>query len=398
MKLHLPASVIDSALNQQKVVGAPHDFYRYPARFSPVFVREVVKAFTQPGDMVLDPFCGGGTTVVEAMALGRRAAGMDINSLAAFVTRTKTNPISVHDKAAILEWLSVWMSEAEPTGTVKCDDLLECDLAHYQRNIPDEAKSFFAWTVAGIPLLSKLRQQAFVRLVLLSVGQRTLDCKDNLPSFADLKAQFANRLVEALDGFFNFLTETAKTNAIPRCRLKSVRRVINRSAEGSEEDGRIPSSWLPAKLVLTSPPYPGVHVVYHRWQVLGRKETPAPFWLADQRDGEGESFYTLGRRDEPELKAYFERLEAVFRSVRGLVDDKSLVVQLVAFSDPKWQLPAYLKAMENAGFSEADIEYDKQAVSANRIWRQVPGRKWYANNKGQSAASKELLLLHRLTS
>ena len=42
-----------------------------------MFAREAIEAFTQPGETVLDPFCGGGTTLVEAVSLGRRAAGLD---------------------------------------------------------------------------------------------------------------------------------------------------------------------------------------------------------------------------------------------------------------------------------------------------------------------------------
>lgn len=54
---------------------------------------------------------------------------------------------------------------------------------------------------------------------------------------------------------------------------------LHRSAVGLETDPRIVSNDTPG-LILTSPPYPGVHVLYHRWQVQGRKETPAPFWIA----------------------------------------------------------------------------------------------------------------------
>jgi hypothetical protein len=113
-------------------------------------------------------------------------------------------------------------------------------------------------------------------------------------------------------------------------------------------------------------------------------------------DGAGESYYTLGRRDEPNLGAYFQRLQAVFKSVRCFVDRQSLVVQLVAFSDPGWQLPAYLKAMENAGFHEADIECPTNTASNGRVWRQVPGRKWYATKQGKIPASREVLLVHRI--
>jgi hypothetical protein len=174
-----------------------------------------------------------------------------------------------------------------------------------------------------------------------------------------------------------------------------MRRIINSSSESSHDDGRIPDDWLPAKLILTSPPYPGVHVVYHRWQINGRKETPAPFWLAGSRDGAGEAHYCLGRRSEPELKTYFARLETAFSSVRGLVNRNSLVVQLVAFSEPDWQLPTYLSAMEASGFKEVLPACASEYLFEERIWRQVPGRKWYAHQKGKTAGSKEVLLLHK---
>src|SRR5438105_2739753 len=66
-----------------------HEFYRYPARFSPSFARAVIDAFSDRGQLVLDPFVGGGTTVVEARLAGRVAIGSDLNTLAAFVSRTK---------------------------------------------------------------------------------------------------------------------------------------------------------------------------------------------------------------------------------------------------------------------------------------------------------------------
>ncbi len=99
--MHFPLSdsLVDAVSNRQRVTGAPHDFYHYPARFAPVFAREAIRSLTSPGDLVLDPFCGGGTTLVESLSLGRRAVGIDINSLATFLTRTKTTPISVQISA-----------------------------------------------------------------------------------------------------------------------------------------------------------------------------------------------------------------------------------------------------------------------------------------------------------
>src|SRR5436309_306792 len=74
------------------VAGSTHGFYHYPARFSPAIARAVIEVFSEPGDWIVDPFMGGGTSVIEGLRLGRRVAGVDVNTLAHFVTRVRTTP------------------------------------------------------------------------------------------------------------------------------------------------------------------------------------------------------------------------------------------------------------------------------------------------------------------
>jgi len=90
--------------NRRPVQGFTHNFYRYPARFSPLFARTAIEAFTEPGDIVLDPFMGGGTTLVEARLLGRQGIGTDISSLATFVSQVKTTTLSGDAIAGIRSW------------------------------------------------------------------------------------------------------------------------------------------------------------------------------------------------------------------------------------------------------------------------------------------------------
>jgi hypothetical protein len=134
-----------------------------------------------------------------------------------------------------------------------------------------------------------------------------------------------------------------------------------------------------------------VHILYHRWQVQGRRETPAPYWLAALKDGHAASHYTFGSRSTMGLDNYFRNVQECFGSVRKIVARNALVVQLVAFSDTESQLPRYLDAMEAAGFAETIPSGEGQ----NRIWRSVPNRKWYCNVVNRQDASREVVLFHR---
>jgi hypothetical protein len=158
-------------------------------------------------------------------------------------------------------------------------------------------------------------------------------------------------------------------------------------AERIDRDPRIRAAGL-ADLVVTSPPYPGIHILYHRWQVDGRKETDAPYWIAGCDDGCGAAFYNFAdRRREAEDK-YFRKADASFAAIRRVMKPGATLAQMVAFSEPERQLRRYLGVMDRAGFREVRDD------GAHRIWRDVPGRRWYANLKGELSSSREVVLVH----
>src|SRR5690606_26046879 len=67
-------------------------------------VRAAIETFTVPGDTILDPYVGGGTSLVEALALGRHGIGIDISQLAEFVATVKTTVLAEDELAALEEW------------------------------------------------------------------------------------------------------------------------------------------------------------------------------------------------------------------------------------------------------------------------------------------------------
>lgn len=70
-----------------------HNIHRYSGKFIPQIAARVISLLTLPGELVLDPYCGSGTTLVEAAILGRRALGVDLSPLAVLISRVKISPV-----------------------------------------------------------------------------------------------------------------------------------------------------------------------------------------------------------------------------------------------------------------------------------------------------------------
>jgi len=73
---------------------ATHGIHSYTAKLIPHIPHYFIGEYTRKGDTVLDPFCGSGTTLLEARVMGRNAIGIDINPLAILISEVKTTPIS----------------------------------------------------------------------------------------------------------------------------------------------------------------------------------------------------------------------------------------------------------------------------------------------------------------
>lgn len=363
--------------------GLTHSFYRYPARMPPELAREVIGLFTTPGGIVLDPFMGGGTSVVEAIACGRRAVGIDVNSLATFIAEVKTTPLSPRDEEVIRKWAS---------GL----DLAPSKFAHASEGTAPEvtnlglrAQRVFGRALLQVDQLPKKRQQRFGRCCLLRVGQWCMDGKSSFPARSELKSQLLTS-VEAMLAGLRDLVSCAREHGYSRRDLTARRVILHRSSVDAHTDTRLESILGKAELILTSPPYPSVHVLYNRWQVAGRRETPAPYWFIGESDGNPPSYYTMGTRARSGRETYYRMLVGAYRSMRSIMHPRGMVVQVVSFYDPDSQLPEFLQAMETAGFEEAF----PISTSRDTLWRTVPNRSWYNRTTQTRRTRKELLLFH----
>jgi hypothetical protein len=67
----------------------------YPTKLPPQVASSLIGALTQRGEIVCDPFCGSGTVLGEAVRLGRRAIGLDVNPVACLISKAKTTLIPI---------------------------------------------------------------------------------------------------------------------------------------------------------------------------------------------------------------------------------------------------------------------------------------------------------------
>lgn len=371
--------------------SSTHEFYRYPARFSPEIARSVIRLFSEEADLVLDPFVGGGTTAVEAMLAGRRSIAADLNPLATFVTRVKTNPMSAQQRAEALAWVEAAPDRLmlnrppPPLGTWSEEGYL----VHLNNQSTWRIARLIAFALDSIRELES-EVQDFCRCVILRTAQWALDMRREIPSVSEFRSALVDHgrdMVQALANFADELSESVHQPTILEIGLPRLAAAVNAMDTS------------PPRLILTSPPYPGVYVNYHRWKLQGRKEIRAPYWIAEQRDGHGLAHYTMSARAEPTLTKYFSKLLTAYRSLAFVADSRTLLVQVVGFNDREDQLPRFLHTMEEAGFDE--ITFPEVATADDgRLWRAVPGRRWWTKASAKRGVAphtaREVILFYRL--
>lgn len=383
--------LVDSIRSAKAVDGLTHRYYRYPARFCPAFARTAIELFSKPGDIILDPFMGGGTTLVEAMAAGRNSIGCDLSTLAVFVVRAKTTLLRSEDSKAIADWASTLTERI----TLRNPPIRESQWVEgaYQRNISGrctwQIRKTIELLLAELDSLKSERQKVFARCAILRTGQWALDNQRTIPRASEFRGKFqeflSEMLVSAAD-LANAVKETGPTIpwALP----------LHKSAADLEPVQMLACHSAP-RLILTSPPYPGVHILYHRWQVQGRRETAAPFWVANCLDGMPSSYYTFGDRQQKGLDSYYENLLRTFTFISRMGNNRTMLIQMVAFSNPVWQLHRYLEVMKAAGLKEVFLPLRGDGDDG-RLWRVVPNRKWYAAQKGSTSSCYEVVLFHKM--
>jgi hypothetical protein len=110
-----------------------HSVCSYNGKMKPSLAHFLVHCFSEPGDLVLDPFSGAGTIPFEAALQGRKPAGFDISLMAAAVTNAKICPPNRDRLESLLGDLETSIARDKPTT----EDHAGAAAIRFNRSIPE---------------------------------------------------------------------------------------------------------------------------------------------------------------------------------------------------------------------------------------------------------------------
>jgi 16S rRNA G966 N2-methylase RsmD len=275
----------------------------------PSTARGAIAAWSKPGQRVLDPFCGSGTVLVEAMAAGRPAVGVDASPLAVLIAKVRSTVLDQPGRLRLVESAHAIADEASERARKR----IRPEIPVWARR---ETTRFFphvALELLGLRELVSATTEDAIGVALRACFSSILVKFMRLPETGgDEPAQrigrgmpskfFAGRAEELAQSLAALAERTPAGTPAPQIHLGDARAIDLVAAESCD-------------LILSSPPYAGTydyaehHDVRFLWlglprekfdrvQVGARSEdfgSPAKRWQQDRRRWLGE----MGRVVKP---------------------------------------------------------------------------------------------------
>ncbi len=263
-----------------------HGFHSYPARMHPVTAGRLIQGLSREGDVVLDPFSGSGTVLVEARLCGREAWGVDANPLAVRLARLKASGVGKNDRDKLVAGAKAAAELADTRRKAKSGPTKRYgppDLALFDTHVLLELDGLRAGIDALTSAPLKLDLELVFSAILTKVSRKTSDSA-GYDTPKRIAAGYPSRLfVKKAEELAQRLAEVADTllEAPPL-------RVLEGDAR---ELPGVPNNTV--DLVVTSPPYPGVydylshHEARLRWLRLKTKAFDDAEIGARRRVGKG---------------------------------------------------------------------------------------------------------------
>ncbi len=240
-----------------------HGIHPYPAKFIPELPREIIRECTKERNIVLDPFCGSGTTLLEACIAGRKSIGIDSNPVAALISRAKTTALTVCEQEQILA-IANRLSKMDLTEIKAAWIPAVQNLEHwFQKNVITE----LSWLKQFILDNSSGNLQVFLLCIFSSIIVKVSNQESNTRYAAIEKNLTEGAVIAAFVRKLKQEYEKIVLISAMRTVNKNIPTVILGSTESISSDTVADSS---VDVVITSPPYANSYdyYLYHKWRMI----------------------------------------------------------------------------------------------------------------------------------
>jgi len=146
-----------------------HGIGEYPTKIRPIVIAKIIDRFSEPGDVILDPFCGSGTVPVEAKLQGRHSINYDINPRAVELTKTKLQRLDRAEMDAAIKFLIQEATKQKGTAEKKYE------IVNHEKEI-EKLRARLKELDNGNGIINKTEHQTGVcDARLLPLGDETVD-------------------------------------------------------------------------------------------------------------------------------------------------------------------------------------------------------------------------------
>lgn len=259
-----------------------HSFHWYLSTFVPQIPNILISSLSSSNeDIILDPFSGRGTTLVEALRLNKHSIGIDLNPMAIFITKVKTtliNPIYLENEINILlRKINNIADNLKWRAFFSDNDEIEIDLERDVPNFPNKLDWFHKHTLIELALIkkeiNKIENKDIREFCLLAFSDRLKYCSihsnRNYGYIADncLKSskkgkkkydivyknaidEFEKKLRKMIQDFKYFILELEEKNIF----IKDANLLTKHISATSKNLSSIENESIDQ--IITSPPYP----------------------------------------------------------------------------------------------------------------------------------------------
>ncbi|MDP3273721.1 MAG: DNA methyltransferase [Deltaproteobacteria bacterium] len=377
-----------------------HAMCSYMGMFPPSLPRYFIEQYSKPGDLVLDPFSGRGTTALEACLRGRVGVGLDLNPLAALLSEAKVDP---------------------PTHAEALARLHEIRSSYRRSAVTEKAPPEIAMLFDGrrtLPQLMHLRaclqgsskrEDRFLLAALVGIlhGNHPRNPMDSrclsvsMPNTFSMSPGYLKKYIHQnglkkypLDAFEKLAQRLEHLYAQPLAPTRG--RAIHADALALHEHVA-PKS---AKLIVTSPPYLNV-VRYGKFNwirlwMMGESVQNVDASLTDRTRTNLEVERTdrqLGLSDRLGFRRYCAFLrDAVIECARALSDDGVCIMTIGDVENGEHDKRLALDAWRAIA---DEVPLELHSVIEDRLWTENKVSRIWGENKGRATRVERVLVLTR---